>query len=74
MKKKLLSMILATAMIATMLVGCGAKEADASGDAAVEAEASAGGSGKVGVAMPKKYLQRLNQDGANMKSELEAAG
>ncbi len=74
MKKKLLSMILATAMIATMLVGCGAKEADASGDAAVEADASATGSGKVGVAMPTKDLQRWNQDGSNMKAELEAAG
>ena len=29
---------------------------------------------KIGVAMPTKDLQRWNQDGANMKSELEAAG
>lgn len=29
---------------------------------------------KIGVAMPTKDLQRWNQDGANMKAELEAAG
>lgn len=37
-----------------------------------------GGSGnadrKIGVAMPAKELQRWNQDGANMKKELEEAG
>lgn len=32
------------------------------------------GSKKVGVAMPTKDLQRWNQDGSNMKKELEAAG
>jgi len=58
MKKKLLSMILAVAMVATMLVGCG----------------GASSSNKVGVAMPTKDLQRWNQDGANIKAELEAAG
>ena len=30
--------------------------------------------GKVGVAMPTESLQRWNQDGANMKAQLEAAG
>ncbi|HEX3021277.1 MAG TPA: multiple monosaccharide ABC transporter substrate-binding protein, partial [Lachnospiraceae bacterium] len=30
--------------------------------------------GRVGVAMPTKDLQRWNQDGANMKAELEKAG
>jgi putative multiple sugar transport system substrate-binding protein len=30
--------------------------------------------GKIGVAMPTQDLQRWNQDGANMKSKLEAAG
>lgn len=32
------------------------------------------GSGKIGVAMPTKDLQRWNQDGENMKKELETAG
>ena len=91
MKKRILSMILATAMVATMLVGCGAKEeaaAPAEAPAAQEeaapaeeapaaeeaAPAETAGGGKVGVAMPTKDLQRWNQDGANMKAELEAAG
>ncbi len=30
--------------------------------------------GKIGVAMPTQDLQRWNQDGSNMKSQLEAAG
>ena len=34
----------------------------------------AGSSTKVGVSMPTKDLQRWNQDGANMKSQLEKAG
>ena len=29
---------------------------------------------KIGVSMPTKDLQRWNQDGANMKAQLEAAG
>ena len=56
--KKLLSLILAVVMVAAMLTGCGAS----------------GSSNKVGVAMPTKDLQRWNQDGANMKAELEKAG
>ena len=35
---------------------------------------SALAAGKVGVAMPTQSLQRWNQDGANMKAQLEAAG
>ena len=34
----------------------------------------AGSSTKVGVSMPTKDLQRWNQDGANMKAQLEKAG
>ncbi len=53
-----------------------------SGKVSQEAAASseAGGqeatmkTGKVGVAMPTKDLQRWNQDGANMEKELKAAG
>ena len=60
MKKRILSMILATVMVAAMLVGCGS--------------AGSASSNKVGVAMPTKDLQRWNQDGANMQSQLEAAG
>lgn len=67
MKRKLLSMLLAATMVATMLVGCG------SGSASESASASAGG-GKIGVAMPTKDLQRWNQDGSNMEAQLIEAG
>ena len=40
---------------------------------AASAETTAGG-GLIGVAMPTKDLQRWNQDGSNMKEQLEAAG
>ncbi len=59
MKKKLLSLILAVTMVATLFSGCGA---------------STSGGNKVGVAMPTKDLQRWNQDGDNMKKALEAKG
>ena len=92
MKKKLLSVLLSTAMVASLLVGCGSSAATddsaatdaaatdaaatdtADDSAAADDSASAGEGGFVGVAMPTKDLQRWNQDGSNMQSELEAAG
>ncbi|HHT96779.1 MAG TPA: sugar ABC transporter substrate-binding protein [Clostridiales bacterium] len=62
MKKKLFALLIAVLMVSTLLVGCKKKE-----------NSSKGGK-KVGVAMPTKDLQRWNQDGENMKKELEAAG
>jgi len=63
MKRKLISTLLCIAMVVTMLVGCG------------KTEASTGVTkGLVGVAMPTKDLQRWNQDGSNMKAQLEEAG
>nr|MCR4989276.1 substrate-binding domain-containing protein [Lachnospiraceae bacterium] len=61
--KKLVSVLLSVALVATLLTGCGG----AGG-------ASASGAKKVGVSMPTKDLQRWNQDGANMEKELKAAG
>ena len=58
MKRKLLSLILAATMVATLFTGCGASSS----------------ANKVGVAMPTKDLQRWNQDGDNMKKQLEEAG
>ena len=90
MKKKVLSALLSVAMVATLLIGCGAKEAEApaaeapaateeaaeeEAPAAEEAAPAAEATGsKVGVSMPTKDLQRWNQDGANMEAELKAAG
>ena len=59
--KKLVSVLLSVAMVAVLLTGCGGG-------------GSASGAKKVGVSMPTKDLQRWNQDGANMESELKAAG
>ena len=70
MKKKLLSAVLSVAMVASLLVGCGASS---DGAAAGGSAATAGGT-KVGVSMPTKDLQRWNQDGSNMEAELKAAG
>ena len=60
--KKLLSVLLSVAVIATLLTGCGG------------AGGSSSGAKKVGVSMPTKDLQRWNQDGANMEKELKAVG
>lgn len=91
MSKKLLSVLLSTAMVAAVLAGCGGSSEPAAAPAAEEApaeeapaeepkeataeEVAAAAAGtKVGVSMPTKDLQRWNQDGDNMKKELEAAG
>lgn len=65
--KKLL-VVLFSALMVLCLVACGAKK-----DAEPAAEATAA-TGLVGVSMPTKDLQRWNQDGDNMKAQLEAAG
>ena len=62
--KKFLALILSLVMILS-LVACGEKPADNGG---------ADEGNLVGVAMPTKDLQRWNQDGDNMKAQLEAAG
>ena len=67
MKKRLLSGLLAAAMAAALLMGCGSQSSEVAG-------AQRETNGKVGVAMPTKDLQRWNQDGANMEEQLKAAG
>ena len=90
MSKKVLSVLLASAMVAALLAGCGSAAApaadaapaateEAAAPAAAEEEAPAAveevaAGQKVGVAMPTKDLQRWNQDGANMESQLKEAG
>ena len=78
--KKYLALILALVM-AFALCACGQQAAPAQDTApaqdAAPADAAAPAAEKsnlVGVAMPTKDLQRWNQDGENMKAQLEAAG
>ena len=83
--KKLIALLLALAMVLSM-VACGAKKEEAA-PAATEAAPAATEAAKeeapaapaeeaqlIGVAMPTKDLQRWVQDGDNMKAQLEAAG
>lgn len=86
--KKLIALLLALVMVIG-LVACGGNDvaedttaAAANNDAAEdttaapvedETDAPAEG-GLIGVAMPTKDLQRWNQDGENMKAQLEEAG
>lgn len=65
MKKKLLSIILTTAMIASVLTGCSLFKSP---------EPEPVSSGKIGVAMPTKFIQRWNQDGSNLQELLESEG
>ncbi|MCR4896167.1 MAG: substrate-binding domain-containing protein [Lachnospiraceae bacterium] len=62
--KKLTSILLGIALVATLLTGCGSSGGASNSDAPK----------KVGVSMPTKDLQRWNQDGDNMEKELKAAG
>jgi putative multiple sugar transport system substrate-binding protein len=59
--KKIVSVVLAALMLAGSVFAMGGADAGS-------------GAAKVGVSMPTKDLQRWNQDGANMKKELEKAG
>ncbi len=82
--KKLIALLLALVMVIG-LVACGGntEPTEAPTEAPVEdateapvedaTEAPAEG-GLIGVAMPTQDLQRWNQDGSNMKAQLEAAG
>ena len=87
MKRRFLSVLLAGALAVSMLAGCGGGNKDAAEtttettDTAAEdtaeteeTDTTAAGGGLIGVSMPTQDLQRWNQDGSNMKSELEAAG
>ena len=76
MKKVLL--ILLSIFVIAALGACAttpaAPAAEAPAAEAPAAEAPAASGITVGVAMPTQSLQRWNQDGANMKAQLEAAG
>lgn len=74
--KKLVSLVLALLMVFS-LAACGqpaSQPASVAAPAGGDDPAPAATSQKVGVSMPTQSLQRWNQDGSNMKAELEAAG
>ncbi len=70
--KKLLVMGMAAVMMFS-LAACSSGSGGADKESTEEKTTEAG-TGKVGVAMPTKDLQRWNQDGENMKAKLEEAG
>ena len=79
--KKIIAMLLALVMVLS-LAACGSSE-DPSNEPPVSDAPSADtpsdtsdeeGGNLIGVAMPTKDLQRWNQDGENMKAQLEDAG
>ena len=72
MKNRLRSIILITAMTASMLVGCSGFATSYSYE--LEGATFGFGNGKVGVSMPAQELQRWNQDGSNIQAGLEQAG
>ena len=84
MKKKLLSVLLATAMVATLATGCGeAATADTGSEPAATtetkeeapaADTSASGGQTVGIAMPTQSLERWNRDGSYLKEQFESKG
>lgn len=79
MKRKILSMILGSAIAASLLTGCGGTQQAVATTAAVSdtakaAKAATGEVKKVGVAMPTQSSERWINDGANMKKQLESLG
>lgn len=70
--QKLLAVGLALAMTFS-LAACTSGDSKTTSSTSTDTKTEAG-SGKIGVAMPTKDLQRWNQDGENMKKELEDAG
>jgi putative multiple sugar transport system substrate-binding protein len=82
MKKKLLSVLLAATMTATLFAGCGSSSSSDSGDASASAssteaaasDSTASGGGKIGISMPTQSLERWNRDGAYLDEQFQAAG
>ena len=73
--KKLLALLLTLSMVFALSACGGSEEEEAApADEGGETVEETSGGNLVGVAMPTKDLQRWNQDGENMKAQLEAAG
>lgn len=76
MKKRLLAALMAGAMALSLTACGGGSDANTTADSGAQAEGAtdAGTTAKIGVSMPTQSLQRWNQDGTNMKQQLETAG
>ena len=74
MKRKLFAMITAIFLVVTMFTGCTQKGSGGKTTPTPTATPTKAEVVKVGVAMPTQSLQRWNQDGTNLKAELEAKG
>ncbi|WP_024831303.1 multiple monosaccharide ABC transporter substrate-binding protein [Ruminiclostridium josui] len=79
--KKVIALILVAVLSVGMLAACGTSTDNSSSSASSAATTdsakgtdTATGGQLIGVAMPTQSLQRWNQDGANMKKELEGKG
>jgi len=69
LKKRIILSLIVAAIVSVLLVGTSCAEGGAS-----EAEATEEEGALIGVTMPTKSLQRWNQDGDNIKKQLEAKG
>lgn len=74
MKRRLIGGLLSILMVGSMLVGCETSQTAAQNGTTSTGEKVASNGKKVGVAMPTQSSERWINDGANMKSKLEALG
>lgn len=76
--KKVFAILMASVLSLSLLAACntgGTPSSAAPAATSTAAAESIGAAGaKIGVSMPTQSLQRWNQDGANMKQQLETAG
>lgn len=73
--KKIIAILMAAALV-FVLVGCGPESSSSSVvvDSSSKTDETPVVGNLIGVSMPSQSLQRWNQDGANVKAQLEAAG
>ncbi len=72
--KKRFKKLVSIGLVAVMAFSLAACTSGSDSSSSSEEKETSAGSGKIGVAMPTKDLQRWNQDGENMKKQLEEAG
>ena len=72
--KKVLILVLALAMIVSLVACGGTKTETTSPDASAAPTVAAGEGGTIGIAMPTKSLERWNRDGTFLQEQFEAKG